>query len=654
MSFRIVISSLVVVVLCLALAVTGWGTVRAAERFLVPEIQAKARSVALSASALVERALAVGVPLDALVGVDDYFYALRGGNPDIAGLTLQTARGEILASAGAAPAAAQSVRIPVRLDGVDVAAVHVAIDPAVISKRITTLLVDVAFIGIVAVLIALELVVLVIGGRRSALLTALERRLGALRHGDLGRHAPPAGAPTEQISAMDAPLSRLHARYAALTSRASRQGDEAALAELADLGQRTGLGVTRAGESLAATLIRPALFLFMLAEELTRPFLPRYAEQLAGDGMAFSVDVAISLPIVAFMAVVALCQVPFAGLSERLGRRRGFLIGGALAAVGYALAAWTGDYTVFITARMASALGYALVFVSAQGHVVDHSRPDQRAQGLAVFVRAIMVAALCGPPLGGLLADRVGDAGAFLVSAGVALLAVVVAAATLPAGRAARGAKTGLGFADVGAALRVPRLTALLLGCAFPAKFLLASLTFYLLPVELLHQGYGAAEIGRLQMIYPIIMVLAVPVFAALADRLHASTAFVATGGLIAGGGALLLAPLGAAPMTLGVVLLLLGVGQAMSIAPQSALVADIAGRMPGGRTAAVLGVFRLVERSGNAAGPAVAGVLLAVVGFAGALAATGAMVVVGAAAFAVSARWGQGRDALPRAPGHP
>ncbi len=72
------------------------------------------------------------------------------------------------------------------------------------------------------------------------------------------------------------------------------------------------------------------------------------------------------------------------------------------------------------------------MFVSAQGHVIDHSRPQERTAALAVFVRAIMVAGLCGPPIGGVLADRLGDHMAFLGSATLAVLGLLVAALSMP------------------------------------------------------------------------------------------------------------------------------------------------------------------------------------------------------------------------------
>ncbi|MCP6058979.1 MFS transporter, partial [Klebsiella pneumoniae] len=144
------------------------------------------------------------------------------------------------------------------------------------------------------------------------------------------------------------------------------------------------------------------------------------------------------------------------------------------------------------------------VFVSSQGHVVDFSAGAARSAALAVFVRAIMVASLCGPPIGGVIADRLGAPSAFMASSGLALVALVVALLTLPKTVRRAGAAAGIGLSDLKDAARAPGLMALLFGCAFPAKFLFAALCFLLVPLELQRLGYSSAAIGRFQMIYPI------------------------------------------------------------------------------------------------------------------------------------------------------
>lgn len=633
------ISIAIVVILCSALAVIGWGAERAAQRTIAPEILAKANSVGRAVADLMQRASSLGIPPERLVGVPRYFDDLRAANAEFAQISLVSTGGTEIARSGTAASDddAPEARVPVEdKGGRRLGEVVIVVDPSVVSQQVGAVLVDVAFIGIVSLLVALELVALVVGARGLESLAAVERRLKALKRGTLARQDGGSGAAVPLVDPIDRHVDALAERHAHLRAAAEARGDAPALAQLDDVEARTGLGRTQAAESEAAVAVRPALFLFMLAEELTRPFLPRFAQSL-GSASGFAPDLAASLPIVAFMAVVALCQVPFAGLSERLGRRPGFLAGAALAAAGYVLSAVSTHYGVFLGARIATGVGYALVFVSAQGHVVDLSSGPARSAALAVFVRAIMVASLCGPPIGGVIADRLGAGAAFAASGGLALVALLVAWLTLPAAAGHRGGAAGLGLADLGAAARAPGLLTLLFGCAFPAKFLFAALCFLLVPLELQRLGYSSAAIGRFQMIYPVIMVIGVPFFAAMADRFNARAAFVVAGGLVAGLGAMAV-PFAPSVALIVVALVALGWGQAMSIASQSALVADTA-TVLGGRSAGALGLFRLVERSGNAAGPASAGLLLSTIGFAAATGFLGAVAVTGAVLFALSGR---------------
>lgn len=644
------ISIAIAVILCAALAAIGFAAQKAVERTIVPAIAAQAESVGRSAAALIENAVNAGVPLDKLVGVDSYLDALERANVELADLRLVTPDGRVLGQAGTPPKAENPPTVVTAVtarSGIPLASLIITIDPGIVSSQVHALLVDVAFIGLVSLLVALELVALVVGARGTEALAALEARVRALSRGHLWMHAD-ADENFPLVTPIDSHVARLNERHALARETAEKRGDHRALLDLDAIGAKLGLGSVHAGENHAATIIRPALFLFMMAEELARPFLPRLAGAMAPADLPIGRDLAMSLPIVVFMGAVALSQLPFAVLSERLGRRRGFVLGAAIAAASYVLSALTAHYGLFLASRATAAIGYALVFVSAQGHVIDLSRPQERTAALAVFVRAIMVAGLCGPPIGGVLADRLGDHAAFLGSAGLALLGLLVAFFTMPRSQPVKHA-AGAGLSDLRAALKAPRLAALLFGCALPAKFLLVAVCFYLVPVELQRQGYSAAAIGRLQMIYPVLMVIGVPIAAHLADRMKARAGFVIAGGLIAGGGTLLML-LGTSPLIVCAVLALLGIGQALSIAPQSALVAESARHMPGGRSAGVLGLFRLIERTGNAAGPAAAGFLLAVAGFASASTLIGLFVVAGALGFALSGPRRKGDAADPSA----
>jgi len=381
--------------------------------------------------------------------------------------------------------------------------------------------------------------------------------------------------------------------------------------------------------------IRFPLFLFVAAEEMSRSFLPLYAGELYAPVPGLSPELAVGLPIVAFMAVVALGQPAAGAWSERLGRRNSFLIGAAVSTLGLLASSLGGTLWHLLAARVATGLGYGLVFVACQGYVVDNAPPERRARAMSIFVGAIMAAAICGPAIGGVLADRLGFRATLALSALLAAASAAFVLRGLGTGPAARPAPPAARLRDAAAALRNPRFLALAFAAAAPAKIILTGFVFYLAPIRLAALGASPAMIGRTLMLYGVLMLVLGPLAARLADRWGERAFFVVAGGLLSGAAAL--APLASDPVV-GVVaaIVALGVAQALSISAQLAMVPELAASecLAAGQ-GPVFGLFRLIERAGSAAGPFIAAALLIQFGSDGAAAGLGAVAAVGALLFA-------------------
>jgi predicted MFS family arabinose efflux permease len=282
-------------------------------------------------------------------------------------------------------------------------------------------------------------------------------------------------------------------------------------------------------------------------------------------------------------------------------------------------------------------MGYALMYVACQGYVVANAPPRQQASSGALFVSGLMAATICGPAIGGILADHIGYTATFGCAAILASCAGLMAFRLLSARsipkllprRPARGV--------VRALVGNGRLMLLMLFAAIPAKLLLNGFLFFLVPLTLSEFGDSRSEIGRIAMIYGLAALFLGPVLARLADRFALHGLLVGAGGLLAGLG---LIPVFFFPTTTGVLVgvLLLGIGQAMSISSQLALVTGI------GRTAIeqfgqgpVLGSYRLIERLGGAAGPLVAAGLVAAFGYPAAITLLGMLGVLTATLFSFS-----------------
>jgi len=641
---RIQLSAAVIAVLMAALVFLSFQTAQRADAILQPEIERKAAAVARSTVGLVDRAVELGIPIDRLEGAAAHFESILAGNPDLSFIELRGADGRVLYGArtaagdqaGAADRA-NELTMPLGNGGATPVVVAVGMDPAYAREVVSTLWLDLLIIMFVTALVALELIYVGFGAGLYGAIEGVESRLRTIRKGDLRLH-PPVEANSEFgrfARAVDDRLSRLHAAYDGLRKHVSEHSDAVSQRAVDLLRDRFGLGQGVVATPVQVIAMRAPLFVFMLAEELTRPFLPGYIRSLATPIPGLSPEFVISLPMIAFLAVVALAQ-PFLGsVTERMGRRRSLMSGAVLGLVGYVASAFVGDLLELTVARMVSAVGFALVFASAQGHVIDSTDIRHRSGGMAMFIGAILVAGLCGPPIGGILADRIGIPGTFLVAGLLSACSFVLAYLCMPTAIARRAQGPAIRWRDFGPILSSPPLAALFFLCAMPAKIILVAFCFFLVPLQMEAMGATQSMTGRMLMIYPIAMVLLVPVFAALADRRNKRVQFVAVGGLLAGlsGFAVLLDAGSLLPIVL--MLLGLGVGQAMSIAPLSGLVGELGRALPPSvNENSVYGIFRLVERTGNALGPLVAGALLGVYGFSTTVAIIGGITAVCAVLF--------------------
>ncbi|MEO1194110.1 MAG: MFS transporter [Pseudomonadota bacterium] len=625
-----------------ALVFVSWRALDSAERLLLPELNRKAEVVGRSVGDLLSEAVDYGIPIASVVGARPVLEDSLADNPEFSTVSILLADGSVLASVsnpeqplGSAPIV---IAVPVEAEEERVAQVMVQIPGAVVERTIRNIWLDVAVVLLASILVTFEMLVLVFSADAGRALRGLGQRLVAISRGDLRRHASveAGGLFGKAAEDLDQRIAGLAERQAALKARAQQLKQHALSARLGDLEARFRIGQVRDEPPPKLAALRAPLFLFFFAEELTRPFLPAFTASLVSPIEGLSRELVISLPIVLFMAIVAILQPVLNGPTERLGRGRALRIGAVLAVIGFTGAAFGTDLLQFLLFRAMTAIGYALVFVSAQGAIIDVTERQNRARGLATLVGAIFVAALCGPPVGGILADRLGERETFMVSAVLALLAIVAARFAMPnePKRDRLAGSSPPSLSAFFAILRTPALAALLVGCALPAKLILAALVFFLVPLTMADEGFDQAAIGRVLTLYALAMIVLVPLVSRISDRLGRQPNFVLLGAFLSATSVahplIWEAPWGEAAMVFQ-----LGIAQALSITPQSALVGELGRRyLPHISEGMVYGVFRLVERSGNAIGPALAAFFLGAYGLQVALIAVGLVSALGALAY--------------------
>ncbi|MBX9899974.1 MAG: MFS transporter [Burkholderiaceae bacterium] len=431
----------------------------------------------------------------------------------------------------------------------------------------------------------------------------------------------------------------------------------AALVALKEIRDRFGLALRPAQKQLADPAgalggMRAPFFLLLLAEDLSRSYLPLYASMMDANGLNIPATMLVGLPIFLFMFIVAVSQPILGGWTGSFGRRKAFLLGAGLAMVSHVLVAQSTNLIELLAWRGLAGVAWAIAFVAAQGMVLDHTTSATRAKGLASFVSVIMVSLACGPSVGGLLADGFGYRETFLIGAGMAGLSLIVAWHSLPhdvpamafAGMKKSIANTvhALEHTTRRHPLRSWRFLGLLLLVAAPAKLILIAFCYYLIPLYLTASGNSAAIAGRIIMIYSIMMVVMVPVVGHYLERIShrsgvAPLAWLVSLGVGLSGLAGLAILLPDTIIATAILVTLLGLAQALSITPQAALVPELAkAEIAEYGEATVYGYYRLVERIGSALGPIVAAGMLQWLNFQQSFVVLGAAVLILSMVFGV------------------
>ncbi|NQW08836.1 MAG: MFS transporter [Alphaproteobacteria bacterium] len=370
--------------------------------------------------------------------------------------------------------------------------------------------------------------------------------------------------------------------------------------------------------------IRFPIFLVFLGTEISRSFFPLFVADLYDPGLPFSRQIAIALPMSAWVLAMVLAT-PFAeSLIRRFGIRRTLIFGMIPSAVGLCFTAtaqglW--DLTVW---RCLTAGGFGLVTVAAILHTTVHSKRSELTRSVGVFVAASVAASVCAAAIGGILADSIGQRPTFIVGGLILILAIFVTRANVRDGTDV-GASEASGSSNWIGVLRDPVFMLFMILAAIPSRVVLTGLFYLLVPLTLNELGYEPSDIGRLMMVFFITMLVLIPVTGRLADQANAHRGVILAGAFVAAAGGGLLAfgqSLAGVPQHLVLVLSIIAIGaaQCTSRAPMIAYLGvgfpDSAARHG---QASLLVAFRLLERVGSVAGPLVVAALSQAFGYEGA-----------------------------------
>ena len=177
--------------------------------------------------------------------------------------------------------------------------------------------------------------------------------------------------------------------------------------------------------------------------------LPTIADELDLSLPAASwVILASTLTIIAFL-------VPAASLSDKLGRKRSYVLGLFLFAGGAIGVAASPSFGFMIAARIVQSAGIGIVQTNSYAIIATVFPANQRGKGIGAYTSTVGLAGIAGPIIGGVVVDALGWRSFFLISAGLASIATVAAIRLLDPSRvnAPRKPSGGPGFDWTGAVL---------------------------------------------------------------------------------------------------------------------------------------------------------------------------------------------------------
>jgi MFS family permease len=637
---RRLIGMLAAMVIASVMAVGGTA-VLAFDRAVEPELANRTHLIGSIVRSEVQRALELGIPFDAIVGLDRYLSETLEKFEEVDRIAVTTVSDQTVAviERSAAPSIFERTKLgqvvafdqtafvlPIVDGNRLVGRITVEISPLFVQTRLRDVFLDVLVIALVATLVALELALAVAVTSVGKPLDRVFRLLGEQREGNFLHRIRPGGLGGIGRTAvrLNDHAEDLAERLAVLPAAARARIGSTVDAKIAD-GRPLGLRLSDLND------IRLALFLFSVATEIAAAFLPLYARAAARPEWLSS-ELAAAAPLVLYLLVLAILS-PFGGtLARRFGARRLFLASVpptvlALAAMGFSeslagIALWRGVIAVF----------YAMATIACQEYAIRAAADYASARSAGAFIAVVYAGIFCGSALGGVLAGRFGFEVTFLSGAAIAILSGILGIFAMQ-GRAgdAVAAVTSSRSGPSQQRWLSPRYFALLVGVAAPMNAATAIFIWYLTPLTLAASGSGTAEIARVVMLYYLAVILFGPTVARLSDGRMGPLALVVCGAVVSGA-ALLSLTVWSGFWAVVAAVAGLGLGHTLMRAPLYALASRFAGWSGAG-----LGALRLFERIGAILGLAASALLLGDFGAENSVHALGIAVLFGIAVYTVA-----------------
>lgn len=360
--------------------------------------------------------------------------------------------------------------------------------------------------------------------------------------------------------------------------------------------------------------VRPAMFLFLFAIDLSMSILPLHMQSFDTEFFGLSRDIVLGLPISAEFLCVGIFLLLAGVWTDRRGWHEPFFIGLLVVAIG-SLCSWmAADALTFILSRALVGIGYGLSLMSAQGLVVRFGGINGRARGFASLFAGLYSGSICGAAAGSFLAERYGYETVFFIGTIMVMTLIVFSWKFMHTliernrgnNEAEKKTEKGIKLGPLLKFIGNPVFLALSLLSSLPAAIAVAGFLHYFTPVYLDQIGARESTIGQVLILYGVCLIYFGPAIGRMIDRAQNKKYYMLAGGVL-GGLAFVLFNTDYGIGSMIVSVFLLGLSSSFVLSSQSTMVLELKeSKILGEGTA--LGIFRSISRIGQVVGPIIFG----------------------------------------------
>ncbi len=376
-------------------------------------------------------------------------------------------------------------------------------------------------------------------------------------------------------------------------------------------------GASRSKSRYELGFVRPAMFLFLFAIDLSMSFVPLHMQSFEAELFGLSSDIVLGLPISSEFLCVGIFILIAGVWIDRRGWHEPYFVGLFVVGIG-SLCSWVAtDALMFILSRALVGVGYGLSLMSAQGLIVTFGGIGGRARGFASLFAGLYSGSICGAAAGAFLAESFGYEKVFFIGAVMVLVLIIFSWKFMRSliGRTENSSvlekkpKQSIKLGPLLKFIGNPIFIALSVLSSLPASIAVAGFLHFFTPVYMDQIGARESTIGQVLMLYGICLIYFGPSIGRLIDRSQSKKYYMLTGGLLGGlAFATFSTDLGIASMIVSV--FLLGLSSSFVLSSQSTMVLELKeSRVLGEGTA--LGIFRSISRIGQVIGPVIFGWVL-------------------------------------------